>query len=142
MDSEEGDAGGHADADPSEAVKSRWAAHDEDEAGEAAADKHAIDMQDAAKHGFGLVPADAQQPAQEVPVPGSLELGQNVEKAEDETQPDMKKACRAKDDTFDLIKDVGAGTYGLVSKCVACTLRVLQLQTSCHLRQAPECGSA
>ena len=32
---------------------------------------------------------------------------------------DMLSGCRSREESFDLIKDIGAGTYGLVSKCAS-----------------------
>jgi hypothetical protein len=59
---------------------------------------------------------------------------------------DMRLQCRTKDEAFDLIKDVGSGTYGLVSKCARrhhisafpCTrTRCICIASTCTFKQQP-----
>lgn len=54
---------------------------------------------------------------------------------------DMLLQCRTKDEAFDLIKDVGAGTYGLVSKCDSSQFHRPELRLSiCCLSPCTACA--
>jgi hypothetical protein len=57
--------------------------------------------------------------AKDVADAGQEQEASPEEKVEEAERRDMLLQCRTKDEAFDLIKDVGAGTYGLVSKCDA-----------------------